>query len=137
MSDKFSRPVPQLTPESAAYWHAAADGRLTVGYCRTCTKVHHYPQAVCPFCWSSDVELKTASGRGKVNSFVVVHQTAVEGFGKHTPYVTAYVELEEGPSLVTNIVGCDVNSVSINMPVQVTFDKVADDVAVPVFEPAN
>lgn len=137
MSEQFSRPVPQLTPESAPYWRAAAEGRLCVGHCKSCGKVHHFPQAVCPFCWSSDVDLKDASGRGKVNSFVVVHQTAVDGFGKHTPYVIAYVELEEGPAFVTNIVGCDVNRVSIGMPVKVTFDKVADDIAVPVFAPLN
>ena len=126
-----------MTPESAAYWHAAGEGRLTLGYCKSCKKVHHYPQAVCPFCWSSEVELKAASGRGKVNAFAVVHQTGVFGFAKHTPYVIAYVELEEGPSLVTNIVGCDVGRIAVDMPVKVEFDKVADDIAVPVFAPLN
>lgn len=136
MGNATKHPAPPMTPESAAYWKAAAKGELLVGWCGDCKKPHHAPQGVCPFCWSSNVKAKPASGRGKVNSFAVIHQTAMPDFIGLVPFVVAYVELDEGVSLVSNIVNCDWKQVKIDMPVVATFETVADNVGIPLFKPA-
>jgi len=136
MENTSKRPAPPITPESAAYWKAALKGELLIGWCEDCKKPHHAPQAVCPLCWSSKTVAKPASGRGKVNSFAVIHQTAMPEFKSYLPLVIAYVELEEGVSMVSNIVGCDWKSVAIDMPVTATFETVSDMAAIPLFRPA-
>ena len=136
MTTNWKRPTPRITPESKAYWKAAADGVMTLAKCGSCGITHHHPQAVCPFCWSSEIKAIPSSGAGSVVSFSVVHQTAVAQFRDKVPYVVAYVKLDEGPQLVTSIVDCEVDAVQIDMRVQVQFDKISDDVAIPVFAPA-
>jgi uncharacterized OB-fold protein len=76
-----------------------------------------------------------ARGRGTVYSFTVTHQNQTPGFRDEVPYVLAIVELEEGPRLMTNIVGCAPDAVRIGMPVEVVFDDVTADVTLPKFRP--
>ena len=75
------------------------------------------------------------SGRGKVFSFVTYHRVYHPAFAKEVPYVVALVELDEGPRLLTNIVGVPPQQVACDMPVQVTFDDYDEGVAVPKFKP--
>ena len=77
-----------------------------------------------------------ASGRGQVYTFTVTHQNNARGFREACPYVLAYVELDEGPRLLTNVVGCDPASVRIGMPVVADFTPPDEDLAVPRFRPA-
>ncbi len=58
-------------------------------------------------------------------------------FRDHAPYVLAYVELEEGPRLMTNIVGADPELVFVGQPVQVVFEPAGDGDAVPRFTPVR
>jgi uncharacterized OB-fold protein len=107
-----------------------------LGRCEECNKSHHAPQAVCPFCWSSKTGVRPASGRGKVNSFAVIHHTAMPEFSGLVPLVVANVELEEGVFMVSNIVNCDWKRVKIDMPVIATFETVAENIGIPLFQPA-
>jgi uncharacterized OB-fold protein len=95
---------------------------------------------VCASCLSGEIEHFVASGRGHVHTFTVTHQNQMPGFREACPYVLAYVQLEEGPRLMTNIVGCDPADVRIDMPVEVSFAiQERDDgeaFAVPRFRPA-
>lgn len=136
MENAAKHPAPPVTPESAAYWKAASQGDLLIGWCEDCKKPHHAPQAVCPFCWSSKTRTKPASGRGLVNSFTVIHQTAMPDFVGLVPYVVAYVELAEGVAMVSNIINCDWRQVRIGMPVVATFETVAENIGIPLFKPA-
>ncbi len=94
-------------------------------------------------CFSDDIEHFVASGRGVVHTFTVTHQNGLPNFREAVPYVLAYVALEEGPQIMTNIVGCPVDEVEIGMPVKVEFVDVegAEDrgtdggVAIPRFSP--
>ena len=130
------RPAPRITPQTAAYWKAAGQGILLLGTCADCDKLCHPPQAVCPFCWSSNVGTKAASGRGRLDAFSVVHQSAVPAFRDRVPYVVAYVELEEGLYMNSNVVNCEVGAVKIGMPLKATFERLGDEVGVTLFEPA-
>ena len=116
-------------PETRPFWEAAVEGRLLVKACRACGRAHWYPKVVCPFCHSVDLEWREASGRGTIYTYSVMRRVEV-------PYVLAYVTLEEGPTLMTNIVDCDVDSVRIGQAVQVRFRQAPQGRTVPVFAPA-
>jgi hypothetical protein len=94
-----------------------------------------YPRAVCPSCLSSATEWVRARGRGTVYSFTVTHQSQAPGFRGELPYVLAIVELDEGPRLMTNIVGCAPDAVRIGLPVEVVFEDVTPEVTLAKFRP--
>jgi uncharacterized OB-fold protein len=137
MSD-YAAPLPVPTPESRPFWDAARRHELTLPCCRRCGKFHYYPRAACPFCLSGDLDWRRVSGRGRLHTFTVVHRGA-RGFPLGPPYVLAVVELDEGPRMMTNLVGVtpDPASVRIGMPVEVTFADVTAEVALPHFRPAG
>lgn len=129
------RPVPELNPETERYWEAAANGELLVCECLECGLVYHYPRSLCPDCFGS-VEWREASGRGEVYSYSVAR--TMSGWPEDDlPLVLAYVELEEGPRLMTNV-DVDPSAVEIGTRVAVRFvDTDESDVAVPVFVPVG
>jgi uncharacterized OB-fold protein len=85
-------------------------------------------------CYSYDTEWIVASGRGKVYSFVVYHQVYHEAFRDDIPYITAIVELQEGPHLLTNIVGCNPEQVECDMPVEVVWENITEEFSLPKFK---
>jgi hypothetical protein len=122
-------PDPLRLPETQPYWTAANEGRLLVKACRACGEVHHYPRDICPFCLSADTVWQDASGRGTVYSFSTM------GKGD-AAYTLAFVTLEEGVTLMTNLVDCDVAQVGIGDAVRVVFHPSQGGQAVPMFTPA-
>ena len=143
MTDEKQNPeysVPAIDWESRAYWEGAGRGELVLQRCRDCGVVQHRPRGLCASCLSDDVEHFVASGRGEVYTYSVVRQNQMPAFAKAVPYVVAYVALEEGPQLLTNIVDCDPDAVTIGMAVKVDFvptpSKSGDALGVPRFVPA-
>lgn len=127
--------------DTRAYWEGCGRHELVLQRCRDCKVVQHRPRGLCVSCFSDAIEHFVASGRGTVHTFSVTNQNGLPGFREACPYVLAYVALEEGPQLMTNIVGCDVEDVEIGMPVVVEFCDVESDPAegaraVPRFRPA-
>jgi len=129
------RPVPRVDEESKGFWEACKRRELYVQRCERCDTLRYYPRAVCPRCLSSETSWVRCSGRGTIYSFTVTHQNQAPAFRERVPYVLAYVELEEGPRLLTNVVDCVVDAVHVGMPVEVVFEDVSDDVAIPLFRP--
>ena len=129
------RPVPVPDPESAPYWAAVNEGRLVVQRCTHCGNHQLYPRPHCLRC-HSPVEWVEAGGRGTVYSYTVIRQNFSRPFRDRIPYVVALVDLEEGPRLMTNVVGCPPEDVRIGMAVRVRFEPVSDEAALPLFEPA-
>jgi uncharacterized OB-fold protein len=132
----YKKPLPRVDEETRGYWEALARHELYVQRCRDCGTTRFYPRAVCPKCLSSATEWLRASGRGTVYTFTVTHQSQAPGFREELPYVLAYVELAEGPRLMTNIVGCAPDAVRIGMPVEVVFEDVTPEITLPKFRPA-
>jgi hypothetical protein len=128
-------PAPEVSPELAEFWAATSDGRLLLRRCTACGEPIWYPRPVCPFCHSTETVWEQASGRGHVYTYSVVRR----GMGVYAdaPYVLAYVQLDEGPRVMTNIVACDVDSVRIGQPVEVVFHRTAEGTALPRFRPAG
>lgn len=136
MSDRARKPLPSPAPESVPYWEAARQHRLTLQRCNACARFWFPPSQACPHCMAADFEWTAVSGHGKVYSFVTFHRVYHPAFAGEVPYVVALVELEEGPRLLTNIVGVRPDAVTCEMPVKVVFDDVAETVSVPKFAPA-
>jgi uncharacterized OB-fold protein len=84
---------------------------------------------------SEKIEWVKASGRAKVLSYTIVYRPVTQAFAADVPYVVAMVTLDEGPQMMTNIVGCLPEQVKIGMPVQVTFDDWTEEISVPKFKP--
>ena len=129
-------PLPRPYQDTAEYWSAAREHRFVLQRCKSCGEHQFYPRGVCSHCLSSDLEWKEASGRGTVYSFSVNHRAPHPGFADNLPFVLAIVALEEGPRMMTNIVDCDPESVTIGMDVTVTFDDISEEVTLPKFRPA-
>jgi uncharacterized OB-fold protein len=127
------RPAPRADAESAPYWDAAAEDRLAVQRCTVCGHMQLYPRPWCLRCRGA-VEWIGASGLGTVYSFTVIRQNFLQPFRDELPYVVALVDLDEGPRLMTNVVGCEPDAVTVGARVRAQFLAVADDARVPVFE---
>ncbi|MGH9136941.1 MAG: Zn-ribbon domain-containing OB-fold protein [Acidimicrobiales bacterium] len=108
-----ARPLPPANPVSAAYWEAARRHEFVLQRCDGCRRCVFYPRATCPHCGAVDLVWEPVSGQAAVYTFTT---------DRRARRVIAIVELEEGPRMTTNIVGCDPNDVYIGMPVEVGFD---------------
>ena len=122
-------PAPPINPETQEFWDAAARGTLLLKRCVACGEPHYYPRASCPFCGSDRTEWTEASGRGTVYAYSVFRRAPI-------PYAIAYVTLAEGPTVMTNIVDCDLDAIRIGQPVRVTFKPTDGGPPVPMFAPA-
>lgn len=133
-----SKPQPQPDPATREYWDAAKRGELRVPKCADCGRYHFYPRTLCPHCGSVNLEWRLCSGRGVVYSHTVVHRAPSPAFERDVPYVVAVIELEEGPHLMSTIVGLPPGEVRIGQRVRVRFQPAGEEGAVlPVFEPAQ
>ena len=122
-------PPPSVNPENKAYFEAASGGKLVLKFCTACKAFHHYPRALCPFCFSEKTEWRDAKGTGTVYTYSVLRRGVPE------PYCIAYVTLEEGVSMLTNLVDCDFDALKIGMEVKVTFKPTDGGPPVPMFTP--
>ena len=120
---------PAVNPETKPFWDAAASGTLLLKKCNACGEVHYYPRALCPYCFGDKTEWLAASGRGTIYSYSVMRRTEV-------PHVIAYVTLEEGVTMMTNIVDCDPDAVRIGQRVKLSFRPSDGGPPVPMFTPA-
>lgn len=126
------RPIPEITPETEQYWAGAADKKLLLCKCNHCELIYHYPRALCPDCFSEDIDWREASGRGEIYSYSSAH--TIDGWPEDDlPLVVAYVELDEGPRIMTNIDAAP-EDVDVGSRVEVQFvDTEEDEIAIPVF----
>lgn len=132
---RYPKPLPRIDEESKGYWEACQRRELVIQRCGACGVLRHYPRALCPRCLSEAVEWVRASGRGTVYTFTVTHQNQAPGFRDALPYVLAYVELDEGVRLLTNVVDCAPEAVRIGMAVEVVFEDATPAVTLPKFRP--
>ncbi|HEY2812013.1 MAG TPA: OB-fold domain-containing protein [Acidimicrobiales bacterium] len=125
-------PIPDV--ESAPFWAATLEDRLVVQHCTTCGHHQLYGRSLCTNCHASTLEWINTSGRGAIYSRTVIRQNPSRSFRHLLPLVVALVDLDEGPRLMTNVVGCEPDAVGIGARVRVRFERVSDDAALPLFE---
>jgi uncharacterized OB-fold protein len=122
-------PAPYVSAENQPYFDAAAQGRLLLKRCDACNKVHFYPRAMCPYCFSDETQWIDAAGTGKIYTY------SVSRLGVKVPFALAYVTLDEGVTMMTNIVDCDLEALTIEMKVKVVFKPSIDGPPVAMFTP--
>jgi uncharacterized OB-fold protein len=110
--------------ENQPFFDAAREGKLLLKRCNACKELHYYPRAVCPFCASDRTEWLPAKGTGKIYSYSVMRRV-------EKPFAIAYVTLDEGVTMLTNLVDCDLDRIAIGTAVRVVFKD-----AIPMFTPA-
>ena len=120
--------APTPFPETTPYWTAATQGKLLIKYCTACREYHFYPRGLCPFCFSDKTEWREAAGTGTIYSFSVTRRGDV-------PYAIAYVTLDEGPTMMTNIVDCDLDAIRIGQKVRLVMKPSEGGQAIPMFTP--
>lgn len=139
MAEKeIPKPLPQITSITQPFWEAAASGRLIIQRCKSCDAFVWCPRPACSECGSDQLAWAPVSGRGTVYSFTVIREVVgrgARGFEKDLPYVVAWIDLEEGPRLVSNLVECPMEKVSIGMVVEVIFEEAGPGIALPKFRP--
>ena len=130
------RVVPTPTPETRHYWEGAQAGELRLQRCNACGHAYFPPRPFCPECGSRDVKVETASGRGTLYSYIINHLGAP---GMKPPFAVAVVALEEGPRMMANILECEQTpeALVLDMPLEVTFEKITDAITLPQFKPAG
>ena len=129
-----ARPLPAPTPETKHFWEGTKAGELRLQRCDDCRHTYFPPRPFCPKCASRKVSVVKAGGKAKLFGYVIHHRPAP---GFTPPYAIAVVELDEGPRMMTNIVGCaqTPDALVLDMPLEVTFEKQTDQITLPFFKP--
>ncbi|ABM58670.1 Zn-ribbon domain-containing OB-fold protein [Verminephrobacter eiseniae] len=130
------KPVPVPTPVTQPFWDGTRAGELRLQQCKACLRHVMYPRLRCPQCGAAGMHWIRATGRGRLYSYVINH-FAAPGWEGETPYVIAVVELEEGPRMLSNLVGVAPRPecLTLDMPLEVVFEGRGDQ-TLPMFKPA-
>lgn len=127
--------APVVNSTTRAFWEATGESRFLLQRCDACDLVIWFPRRHCPSCWTENLTTFEASGLGEVYSYTIIHKGANE-WKDVAPYVVAYVELAEGPRVLTNIVECDPADVTVGMPVRIVWHDTGSGSALYRFAPA-
>lgn len=135
---RSEHPVPAITPVTEQQFAFAEEGVLAVQRCADCQALFFPPSTNCPTCLSTNLLWEAVSGKGRVWSWIVMHQPYLPGFKDEIPYLVASVILDEGPMLMSTLVDIEVGDIAIDLPVQVRFEPFgADARPMPVFVPVS
>jgi len=122
-------PTPDRSDETLPFWEGVERGELWLRRCTVCHQAHHYPRSICPFCFHPETRWEQASGRGMLYSYSAVTRAVA-------PYVIAYVTLEEGPTMMTNLIDCNPDMLSVGQAVILAPSPSEGGPPVPMFRPA-
>ena len=124
---------------TAFFWEGAREHKLLIQRCQACGFYNHPPRDVCRNCLSTELAPSRVSGKGRLYSYTVAQQAFHPAFVDRVPYIVATITLDEQPGLqiLSNMVGCDEDELTMDMPVEVTFEAVDGDVVLPMFKKAR
>lgn len=131
MTDVTVRPLPEPSELTREFWAAAARHELVVPECAVCHRRFFTPQVACPYCGSEEWSYQPSAGNGTIYSATVVYRPPLPAF--EAPYCLAVIDLDDGWSMLSRVVGCEPTDVAIGMRVAVAWDDAAPGVALPVF----
>lgn len=129
MDKKAKYPPPVGNPETKHFWDETIHHKLFIKRCTACGEPHYFPRALCPFCFSDKTVWEVSSGEGEIYTFSIMRKSPTG------PYAIGYVTLKEGPSLLTNFVDCDFDSLAIGQKVRVVFKPTEGGPPLPFFTP--
>ena len=129
----YDLPIPRQGIHTKPFWEGAAQNKLMLPRCQDCGRVHWYPRHICPSCHSTNLEWIEGSGKGKIHTFAVQHLT-FGPWAEKAPFVTAYIDLQEGDRMLTVLRGVDAEKpedIQIGAAVEVEFEQANDDTFIP------
>ena len=134
----YRKPVPVATPESDFFWDKTRKHELWIQKCVDCDTAFFYPRMICPDCLEDKIEWFKTSGKGFLYTYMINHRPP-PGFEDEAPYAIAIVQLDEGPRMMTNIVGIEntPENLVLDMPLEVVFEDIVDDMSLPKWRPAQ
>jgi uncharacterized protein len=133
----YKKPLPRINRLNAPFWDGARQHQLRLQRCTACGKTWFPPSQRCPQCLNTSHEWAAVSGRGKVWSWINMWQRYFPAFESEIPYTVAYVQLDEGPRLITGVVDFDPEELRCDLPVEVVFDDVTEEISLPKFRPTR
>jgi len=129
------RMEPPVTPTTEAYWEATRSHKFLLQWCTHCNQAIFFPREVCPRCLGDSLEWRESPGRGQVYTYTVEYRP--QNPNMEAPYTVALVELDEGVRMMTNVINCDPESVTVGMAVQVAWEPLSDGRNLPLFAPVG
>ena len=130
---EYNKPLPSAAGLNGQFYAWCSKGELRFQKCGGCGKWRHVPREMCASCGSFDWEWTESSGKGRLFTWTVAAVPLHPAFKDDTPYATVVVEMDEGVRLVSQIPDCPIEELKIDMPVQVFFDNVTDEITLPKF----
>lgn len=134
---EYAKPLPAISEKTRKFWEGCKERRLLLPKCRSCGEVYYFPKGFCPRCLSDDIDWIEASGKGIIHTFSIVERPPSPPFSDDVPYVVAMIDLDEGPRMMSNVVGIEPGKVRVGAPVEVVFEDVSDSVTLPKFRPVK
>ncbi len=136
----YNKPLPQIDertdPDHRAFWEAAKEHRLVMQRCSDCGHIRWPTGPVCTSCLSESWEWHDMSTKGELWSWVNFYQPFHPEWAKEAPYNVSLVKIENGPLFLANVVECEDSDLAVGMSVELIFDDVTDEVAIPKYRPA-
>lgn len=133
----IKRPLPNLDErDTEDFWAATVDHEFHYLQCDHCGTVVFYPRSHCTGCTDGKLISKIASGMGTIYTFSVIRQSYHPFFRNLIPYVVAWIDLDEGPRLLSNVIDADHQDIHIGMRVQIAWED-HGNVSLPLFKPAK
>ncbi|RJP16718.1 MAG: Zn-ribbon domain-containing OB-fold protein [Candidatus Abyssobacteria bacterium SURF_5] len=132
---EYAKPLPDITESTKPFWEGCKAGKLLLPKCRSCGQMFFFPNHFCPECLSEDVDWIDSSGKGVVHTFTIISRPPSDAFAADVPYVVAVIDLEEGPRMLSNVIGIPPEHVRVGMPVEVVFERVSEEITLPKFRP--
>ena len=134
MTTEYNKQLPQITSDNKPFWDAAKQHELMAYKCQNCGT--YYSIVVdCVKCDTPKMDWVKVSGKGKIFTYVIYHQLYNPMWKDDIPYNAAWVELDEGSILLSNIVDCKNEDLYAGMPVEVVYDDITEEVTLPKFKP--
>ena len=133
----YEKPFPKRNGDTTPFWEGCRRHELRFQQCRDCGHVRWPPSDFCPRCHAAASNWMISKGTGRIYTFAVYHVAFHPGFAADLPYTVAVVALDEGPRLLTNIVGCRPEAVRCDMAVAVVWEDIDEGISLPKFSPVK
>jgi len=135
--EDLKKPLPVPTKWSKPIWEGFKQHKLLLKRCKSCGHIDHPPYLYCTECQSDDSELIEASGQATLYAYAINEYGVPYPFMPDLPYVTALIDLKEGPRMLSNIVDCDPKKLKNGMELEVVFDDVSPEISLPKWKPVR
>jgi uncharacterized OB-fold protein len=135
--EDLKKPLPRPARWSEAFWAGTKQHKLLLKRCKDCGTIDHPPYLYCTECQSDNSEWIEASGRATLYAFAINEYGVPFAFMPDLPYVTALIDLPEGPRMLSNVVECDPKELKNGMELEIVFEEVSPEITLPKWRPVR